>query len=149
MYDFWQFLHVLFAIIWVGAAALGIFLSLRLGAMHENPVAGPASGLMEKTSVPLFMVASLGTLITGLIMAFGWVTFEPLWIKIGLGGVLLSIIVGMGYFAPHGKKLEAAIEANGPTDPSVRAMVRQAQIVSMAEMVLFAVIVWAMVVKPV
>jgi hypothetical protein len=55
----------------------------------------------------------------------------------------------MAYFAPHGKKLEAAVEANGPDDPSVKAMVRQAQIVSMGELVLFAVIIWAMVVKPV
>lgn len=72
---------------------------------------------MEKTSVPLFIVASFGTLITGLVLAFGWVTFDPLWIKIGLGGVIVSIIVGMAYFAPHGKKLEAAVEANGPDRP--------------------------------
>jgi hypothetical protein len=148
MYNFWQFLHVLFAIIWVGSAVLSVFLSLRLGVMHDNPVAGPASGLVEKSSVPVFIVSSFGTLITGLILAFGWVTFGPLWIKIGLGGVILSIVVGIAYFAPHGKKLEAAIEAGGPNDPSVRMMVRQAQIVSIAELVLFAVIVWTMVAKP-
>lgn len=27
-------------------------------------------------------------------MAFGWITFEPMWIKIGLGGVIISIVVG-------------------------------------------------------
>jgi hypothetical protein len=126
-----------------------VFLSLRLGSMRDNPVAGPASGLVEQTSVPLFIVASFGTLITGLILAIGWVTFDPLWIQIGLGGVIVSIVVGIAYFAPHGKKLEAAIEASGPDNPTVKAMVRQAQIVSVGELVLFAVIVWAMVVKPV
>ena len=148
MYNFWQVLHVLFAVVWVGAAVLALFLSLRLGSMRDNPTAGPAAGLMEATAVPLFMVAALGTLITGLIMAFGWVTFEPLWIKIGLGGVIVSIVVGMGYFAPHGKKLEAAMAANGPTDSKVQSMIRQAQLVSMAEVVLFAIVIWAMVAKP-
>jgi uncharacterized membrane protein len=146
MYNFWQYLHVLFATTWVGAGVLSVFLSLRLGALRDNPVAGAAYGLMEKSSVPLFIVSSFGTLITGLVLAFGWVTFEPLWIKIGLGGVILSIVVGIAYFAPLGKKVEAATEAK---DPAVMAMVRQAQIVSVAELVLFAVIVWAMVAKPV
>jgi hypothetical protein len=104
---------------------------------------------MEKSSVPLFIGSSLGTLITGLVLAFGWVTFDPLWIKIGLGGAILSIVVGIAYFAPHGEKVEAAIEASGPNDPAVIAMVRQIQIVSVAELFLFAVIVWAMVAKPV
>lgn len=149
MYNFWQYLHVLFATTWVGAAVLDVFLSLRLSALRDNPVAGAASGLMEKSSVPLFIVSSFGTLIPGLVLAFGWVTFDPLWIKIGLGGVVLSIVVGVAYFAPLGKKVEAAIEANGPKDPAVMAMVRQAQIVSVAELFLFAVIVWAMVAKPV
>jgi hypothetical protein len=121
MYNFWQYLHVLFATTWVGAAVLDVFLSLRLSALRDNPVAGPASGLMEKSSVPLFIGSSLGTLITGLILAFGWVTFDPLWIKIGLGGAILSIVVGIAYFAPHGEKVEAAVEASGPNDPAVNS----------------------------
>jgi hypothetical protein len=149
MYNFWQYLHVLFATTWVGAGVLSVFLSLRFSTLRDNPVAGAASGLMEKSSVPLFIVSSLGTLITGLVLAFGWVTFEPLWIKIGLGGAILSIVVGIAYFAQLGKKVEAAIEANGPNDPAAMAMIRQGQIVSVAELFLFAVIVWAMVAKPV
>lgn len=148
MYNFWQYLHVLFASTWVGAAVLDVFLSLRLSALRDNPVAGPATGLMQKSSVPLFIGSSFGTLITGLVLAFGWVTFDPLWIKIGLGGAILSIVVGVAYFAPIGKKVELAIEASGPKDPAVMALVRQVQIVSVAEVFLFAVIVWAMVAKP-
>lgn len=148
MYNFWQFLHVTLAMTWIGAFVLSLFLSFRLGAMRDNPVAGPASGLIEKKAVPLFIVAAFGTLTTGLIMAFGWVTFGPLWIKIGLGGAIISIVVGMTYFAPHGKKLEAAIETSGANDASVQAMVRQAQMVSLAEGVVLLIVVWAMVTKP-
>ncbi len=148
MYDFFQFLHVLSAVTWVGAAVLALFLSLRLGAQRDNPIAGPAAGLMEKTAVPVFIVASLGTLVTGLILAFGWIGFGPLWIKIGLGGVILSIVVGFGYFKPHGEKVGAAMQERGPNDPSVLAMIRQANLVSMAELVVFAVVIWAMVAKP-
>lgn len=148
MYDFWQFLHVLSAVVWVGSAALSVFLSMRIGTLQDNPVAGPASGLVEKTSVPIFIVASLGTLITGLILAFGWIGFSPLWIKIGLAGVIASIVVGIAYFRPHGEKLEAAMQSTGLNDPHVRSMIRQAQIVSIAELVVFAIVIWAMVVKP-
>lgn len=148
MYNLFQFLHVLSAVVWVGAAVLATYLSIRLGSMRDNPVAGPAAGLMEKSAVPVFMVAAFGTLITGLILAFGWIGFEPLWIKIGLVGVILSIVVGMTYFKPHGEKLEAAMKERGPSDPSVQAMIRQATLVSMGEMVVFAIVIWAMVVKP-
>jgi uncharacterized membrane protein len=148
VYNFWQFLHVLSAVAWVGAALLSLFLSLRLGALNDNSIAGPASGLMEKTSVPFFIVSSLGTLITGLILAFGWVGFGPLWIQIGLGGVIISVIVGIVYFRPHGEKLEAAMEATGPDDPHVRSMIRQAEMVSVAELVVLVFVIWAMVVKP-
>ena len=149
MYNFWQFLHVIAAITWVGGAGMTFFLSLRLSAARDNPIAGPASGLMEKTSVPLFMVASLATLATGLVLAFGWIGFDPLWIKIGLGGLLLSIIVGITYFKPLGEKMEAAIAEGGPDDARVQSMVRQAQVVSAAELVVLAIVVWAMVAKPV
>jgi hypothetical protein len=148
VYNIWQFLHVLSAVIWVGAATLSVFLSIRFGGLKDDPIAGPASGLVEKTSVPLFIVSSLGTLITGLILAFGWIGFGPLWIKIGLVGVIASIVVGIAYFRPHGEKLEAAMQATGPNDPQVRSMIQQAQIVSIAEIVVLAIVIWAMVVKP-
>jgi len=148
VYNFWQFLHVASAIAWVGGAAMTLFLSLRFSAARDNPIAGPASGLMEKSSVPLFMVASLATLVTGLVLAFGWIGFDPLWIKIGLGGIVLSIVIGMGYFKPLGEKMEAAISERGPNDAGVQAMVRQAQMVSFAELVVMLIVVWAMVAKP-
>ncbi len=148
MYDFWQFLHVTSAIVWVGGAVMTFFLSTRFTAARDNPLAGPATGLMEKTAVPLFVVASLATLVTGLVMAFGWIGFGPLWIKIGLVGIILSLVVGFAYFKPHGEKVEAAIAERGPDDAGVQAMVRQAQTVSAAELVVLAIVVWAMVVKP-
>lgn len=148
MYNFWQFLHVTAATVWVGGSILTLFLTLRLQAQSENPIAGPATGLMMKTSVPLFAIASLTTLITGLVLAIGWVTFDPLWIKIGLAGVIVSIVMGFGYHRPHGAKLQAAIEQRGPADESVKALVRQGNLVAVAELAFLIVVVWAMVTKP-
>ena len=148
MYNFWQFLHVTSATVWVGGSILALFLSFRLAAARDNPVAGPATGLMAKTSVPLFAISSLLTLITGLVLAFGWVTFEPLWIKIGLAGVIVSIVMGFGYHRPHGAKLEAAMQERGPNDASVQALVRQGNMVAVVELAFLIVVVWAMVAKP-
>ncbi len=148
MYNFWQFLHVASAIIWVGGAVMTLFLSVRFTAASDDPIVGRASGLVEKTAVPLFMVASLATLVTGLVLAFGWIGFGPLWIKIGLAGIVLSLVVGFGYFKPHGEKTAATIAERGPNDAGVQAMVRQAQIVAMAELAVLLIVVWAMVAKP-
>lgn len=148
MYDFWQFLHVMSAAVWVGAAALALFLSFRLDAAHDNPIAAPATRLMESTALPLFMVASVATLVTGLVMAFGWIGFGPLWIKIGLGGILISIGMGFGYFKPGIEKLEAAVQERGHTDPGVQALVRRMNIVAAVELVVFVIVIWAMVTKP-
>ena len=125
-----------------------LFLSLRLGAAKDNPIAGPATGLMAQTAVPLFMMASLSTLITGLILAFGWIGFEPLWIKIGLGGIILSLVMGFGYHRPHGAKLQAAMQESGPADAGVQALVRQGNIVAVIETLVLVFVIWAMVAKP-
>ena len=148
MYDFWQFLHVTSAVVRVGAAALALFLSLRLSAAHENPIAVSASRLMETTGVPLFMAASVATLVTGLILAFGWVGFGPLWIKIGLAGIIVSLVMGFGYFKPQIAKLDAAMQERGPGDAGVQALVRQTNIVAVIEFLVFLVVIWAMVTKP-
>ena len=147
MYNFWQFLHVTSAIVWVGAATLALFLSFRLEAAAD-PSFSKASRLMESKSVPLFMVASLATLLTGLVMAFGWIGFQPLWIKIGLGGIFISLVLGFGYFKPQIEKLERLVEERGPEDAGVRALVRQTNVMAAVELVVFLVVVWAMVAKP-
>ena len=147
MYEFWQFLHVTSAIVWVGAATLALFLSFRLAAVRD-PAAFRASRLMESKSIPLFMVASLATLVTGLIMAFGWIGFSPLWIKIGLGGIFISLVLGFGYFKPHIEKLERLTVDGGSDDAGVHALVRQANLLAAVELLIFIVVVWAMVTKP-
>jgi hypothetical protein len=147
LYNFWQFLHVTSAIVWVGAATMALFLAFRLESIRD-PLASRANRLMESKSIPLFMVASLSTLVTGLVMAFGWVGFGSLWIKIGLGGIFISLVLGFGYFKPQIEKLDVLLEESGAEDPGVRALVRQANIVAAVELAILLVVVWAMVVKP-
>jgi hypothetical protein len=147
LYNFWQFLHVTSAIVWVGAATMALFLAFRLESIRD-PLASRANRLMESKSIPLFMVASLSTLVTGLVMAFGWVGFGSLWIKIGLGGIFISLVLGFGYFKPQIEKLDVLLEERGAEDTGIRALVRQANIVAAVELAILLVVVWAMVVKP-
>ncbi len=148
MYNFWQFIHVASAMTWVGGGVMTLFLTLRWRAATADPMAAPATGLMAQTAVPLFATASLATLATGLIMAFGWIGFTPLWIKIGLAGSLISLLTGFGYHKPHGAKLSAAVQDKGPDDASVQALARQGVAVSIIEMTILFGVVLAMVTKP-
>lgn len=148
MYNFWQFIHVASAITWVGGGVMTLFLTLRWRAATADPMAGPATGLMAQTGVPLFATASLATLVTGLIMAFGWTGFDPLWIKIGLAGSLITLVMGFGYHKPHDAKLNAAVQEKGPDDASVQALTRQGLVVSIIEMVILFGVVLTMVTKP-
>lgn len=147
MYDFWQFLHVTSAIVWVGSATLSLFLLLRLGKLGD-PSIDSYLRLADEKSVPLFASTSMLTLVTGLVMAFGWVGFGPLWIKIGLAGIFVSMVMGFGYFLPTINKIKATVAERGAEDPSVVAMSRQITIVSGVELAIFLVVVWAMVTKP-
>ena len=72
----------------------------------------------------------------------------PLRIEIGLGGILISLVLGFGYFKPLIEKVNVLVEERGPEDPGVRALTRQSNMVATVELAVFLVVVWAMVTKP-
>lgn len=149
LYELLLLLHVISAILWVGAAAVYFALELRTdlsGDLEREASHNDDAGWLAPR---LFIPASVGTLAFGVLAALeGDWDFGSLWIVIGLGGFAISFATGIGYFEPEIKKLAAAIEQRGPADPEVRRRVASLKMVGRMELAVLFVVVAAMVTKP-
>ena len=145
LYETLKLLHVLAAVVWVGG---GVFQTVstwravnadpahRLGLARDMRFAGDR----------VFGPASLLALIFGVWMviespAIGW---GDTWIVIGLVGIVISGAMGGIFFAPKSKALVARLEAGEDGAALLRTIGR----VSLIDMTILVVVVWAMVTRP-
>ena len=149
LYELLLFLHIVAAIIWVGAATTYFALELRTDLSGDVEREASHNDDAEWLAPRLFIPASLATLVLGVLTAIegGW-DFGSLWIIIGLAGFGVSFAVGIGYFEPEIKKLAAAIERGGATDPEVRSRMANLKMVGRIELAVLYVVVASMVLKP-
>ncbi|UJA20728.1 DUF2269 family protein [Thermoleophilia bacterium SCSIO 60948] len=148
-YEIFLLLHVISAIIWVGAATM--FFALEIRTDLDGDPDGDARLIADQDWLAprLFIPASMGTLIFGALAAIeGSWDFGQAWIIIGLAGFATSFAIGMGYFMPEGKRLDAAIERHGLHDPEVRRRLSNMKLVGRVELAILYVVVVAMVTKP-
>ena len=95
------------------------------------------------------MAVSLILLIVGVLLVneVGY-DFSETWITLGFLGWTVSFLVGIGYYGPKDKKLQALVAAEGPTAPGVVENVRQALMVNSFEILILVLVVIDMTVKP-
>jgi hypothetical protein len=149
LYELLLLLHIIAAIIWVGAATMYFALDFRTDLSgdleRESSHADDADWLAPR----LFIPAATGTLIFGVLAAIeGDWNFGSLWIIIGLTGFGVSFATGIGYFEPETKKLTDAIDRHGATHPEVRRRMANLKMVGRIELAVLYVVVASMVVKP-
>ena len=149
LYELLLLLHVVSAIIWVGAATTYFALELRTDLSGDLEREAGHNDDAEWLAPRLFIPASLATLIFGVLAAIegNW-DFGSLWIIIGLTGFGVSFATGIGYFEPEIKRLAAAIERGGASDPEVRRRTAGLKMVGRIELAVLYVVVASMVVKP-
>jgi uncharacterized membrane protein len=143
-----KFLHVLFAITWVGGGVMLAFLLAR--ANKSGPEALKTFNEMaEWTSQHVFMPSSFLTLGFGIAtVAAGGFDWGAPWIAIGFAGFLISAILGMAVLGPTAKKMKTLIEQRGPSDPVVTHLSRRMALVGRIDTAILIVVVFAMVTKP-
>ena len=119
-YEALLFLHILGAAVWVGAAVLYDLLFLRAKLAADPVLAERLTSHTEWLAKRLFIPTSLAVLVLGILLTIeGPWSFGDLWIVLGLAGFATTFLVGVGGIEPEAKRIHAAIERGGPTDPEV------------------------------
>lgn len=145
-FEIFKFLHVTAAIIWVGGGILAAIFTERAKKAEPAHTLGIARD-MEYVALRVFNPTSILTLVFGVLMVLeaDAIEFGQTWIIMGIGGVVISAILGMGYLGPQAKKLVAELTAgDAAAGPRLNAISRVAQV----DLVILLVVVWAMVAKP-
>lgn len=150
MYEFWLFLHIAAAILWVGGGtALGAMMA-RLQKAQAGPALGAVGAQMEFFSKALFIPAALLAVISGVAMVLtseAW-DFEDPWIAVGVAGFLFTFIVGMAVMGPTSKKLKELGPSRPPGDAEVAGMQAKMKRFSMINTLVLWTVVVFMVFKP-
>ena len=146
MYNFFQFLHVTAAIVWLGS---GVGLVALIAVMTRS---GDTSTVMavnkhfEVLGPRLFGTAAMSTLLFGVLMVLvsDSIEFTDTWIIVGLVGVAISLVI-VGVQNGIRKKLMAAIEQHGPEHPDAQAAMSSTRRLNYIDLVVLFVVVAAMV----
>ena len=149
MYDFLLTLHVLAAVIWVGGGLAMHILGRRVLKRGDSKEIFDFSNEINTVALRLYAPTSLILLIAGVLLVneVGY-EFDQLWITLGFIGWAFSFFVGIGYYGPQDKRLQALVAADGPSSPGIVANVRQALFVNQIEQLILFLIVIDMTTKP-
>jgi putative copper export protein len=146
-FEFYKFVHVVAAIIWVGGAIASQLVALRL----KN--AAPAHRLgfartMRFVATWIFLPAALVGYLMGELMIEEAPAFdhEQAWITIGTIGLFVSFLTAATFMVPQIRKAVRLMEAG--KGPEAGAVIGRVSIAARIVIVIFLVVVWAMVAKP-
>ena len=147
-YEFWLFLHILGAIVWIGGGTtvqvLGI-LTQRARDPEKSAFFGRSVAYLV---MRVFLPSSLVVLVSGFALkdTGNWDWGEPF---IYLGLVLWAVValVAFGYLGPSMGRAGAQLAAEGPS-PALMLRMRNLVWLSRALVLTLVVIVFLMVVKP-
>ena len=148
-YTFLKFLHVLSVVFWIGGAAGLAFVGWRI-AKERNRVLLTAL-LQQGIAYGKRVIApSAGiVLLSGLaLVGIGHIGFGTFWVWFGYGGVLVQFVVG-GFLIQKrsGELMQLAAVPSGD-DAAMVAAARRLWNTQIVYLVLFAIVIAAMVIKP-
>jgi uncharacterized membrane protein len=155
VYTTLKFIHIMAAIVWIGAGFA--LTTVSIGLLRAADYAGAASlgRQTEAFGKRVFGPAAFITLLAGIGMVLvGDLSWGETWIIIGLTGVALSFVFGAVLGDRASRDLRVALAAaTGDTtvavDPAaIDGLRRRLALVAGADLLILTIVVWAMVVKP-
>jgi uncharacterized membrane protein len=144
------FLHILAAIVWVGAS---ITQSVILSRANRNPDRAVVAGLAHELE--------LGRAVSHRPRGTrrdrfrdmdhphrGLVAFSDTWIWLSLELVGVSMVLGMAYFGPEGRRIGSIVDERGPDDAEFRKRMNRLLVIGQLDLLILVVVLWLMVFKP-
>jgi uncharacterized membrane protein len=149
-YEFWKFVHVSFAVTWVGGGAVSQFYALR--ALRDGSAERLAQFALDIKWVGdrVLVGAALGAFVAGLGLVWNapfWQIGDD-WIVIGLVLFAVTFLTGAAFFGPEAGRIAKQIDAEGAASPAVQARIRRILVLSRVDLVVLFLIIFDMVVKP-
>ncbi|MBW3661556.1 MAG: DUF2269 domain-containing protein [Actinobacteria bacterium] len=149
-YELWKFLHIVGAIVWLGAGVTLYLQFAYLGMQRDS------AGLLKMTRMAswmgprLFAPAAIATLVFGIIMVLteDGLAFSDPFITIGFAGIIASLIIGNGLTESRAKRYLEIAEEEGPDAPALAAIGQQIGTYSLVDLIVLFFVVWAMVAQP-
>jgi uncharacterized membrane protein len=148
-YSLLKFLHVLSVVFWIGGATALAFIGWRIakernrallaallqqGLAYGQRVIGPSAGVV---------------VLTGLAMVgMGHIGFGTFWVWFGYGGVVVQALVGGFLLTKRTGELRQLVAAPSGDDVALVAAARRLRNVQIVYLILFAIVIAAMVIKP-
>ncbi|HEX6262199.1 MAG TPA: DUF2269 family protein [Actinomycetota bacterium] len=144
------FIHILTAMFWVGAGVVLNLATSRVAASGDDERVVQFTRNVEFLGNWLIGPSAVAVVGTGIwITAIEeWVAFSQLWIILALVGVAVSMLLGMGYFGPEGKRLGRLAEERGASDPELKTRTRRLLLLSRLDILVLVFLTWDMVFKP-
>jgi uncharacterized membrane protein len=142
-------LHIVAAIIWLGAGFLIAVLVFGAERAGDHAKAAGYHRDVGWLAPRLFIPASLATFVLGLLLvADGEWKLDQLWIVLGLAAWLASFLVGILYFKPEGERIGALVEQQGLASPEANRRLARVTAIERIQLALLFLVVFDMVVKP-
>jgi uncharacterized membrane protein len=147
LYELLLFVHIAFAIVWIGSGFLFHMLGYRADRADDH--AAIERLFRDQTALAnlIFIPSSL------LVLAFGiWLTIEgpwsfgDLWIVLGLVGYGLTFLTGVLWIAPQSKR--AMMARDGGLSPEAEFVARRMTTFARLDMAVLFIVVLDMAVKP-
>jgi hypothetical protein len=146
-YSIVKFLHVGFAIVWLGGGLSLVILGMRADRANDTEDFARILRNVVYMSKHVFIPSALLALVFGLIVFFIAPWYGFLWTYIGLIGFAATFGIGAMFLGPRSEKTVELIGREGMT-PAAVAQSREILHVAQFDMVLLFVVVADMVLKP-
>jgi len=112
-YELLLFVHIVCVIVWLGTGTALALLAIY-AERSDRELLGRIGPLGRALGPRVFAPAALGSLVFGILLVRdGSWTFEPLWIKLGLGAFAFSFLLNVTVRAPLVRR-----QAKGAVDPA-------------------------------
>lgn len=145
-YELYLFVHIVTAMVWVGAAFLMFVFAGRISVARDAERMRRYARDAEWLGLRLYLPANVLVLVSAILLVHeGPWGYDMLWIQLGLGGFALSVLIGALVFAPQWPRVTRLAEAE---NERIQRRVRLLLVISGFDLGLLVGIVFEMTVKP-